>query len=189
MATINIDGQDFPVTDGWHAAVIEPYPELATWGHDQLEAERTRLLEKSNVTLTAIGQAAPTWTPADAARLAAVTHVINAHRATRFLGGRSHEDFGFDGVDQVHGNRYTAPCGCELHHIFDHHIAVSEDRSDLVVHPHYPRFVCDDHVPENTLALALAGKPYDADTLADLHAAVIAHANAVAEEAAPPAEG
>jgi hypothetical protein len=153
MPTIKIDGVAFPVTAAWHASVIAPYPEMGAWDHDQLELERTRLLELSNETPARIGQRRNVWTPETAARLDAVTHVINVHRATRWLEGRSHEEFNFTGVDQIHGNSCTHACGCTTQHLFDHHKRHGPPES-LVVHPHDPRVVCEMHKPHLPLGLA-----------------------------------
>lgn len=81
----------------------------------------------------------------EAARLAAVTHHFNVRNALIFLAGRPHTDFGFDGVDQVHGNRWIAACGCQLHHVFDHHKAIAGEPRE--VHAHTPRHVCEAHAP------------------------------------------
>jgi hypothetical protein len=139
---IRIDGVDRPVTDAWAEQNIKPYVELASWTHDRLEAERTRLLNKSQQS----ARFAPgvLYSGEDEKRLQAVTRVINAHRATRaFLTTRTLDEFGFTGVDQLHGNSATYPCGCKLHYVFDHHKAIAGE--ELEHFPHEPLKVCETH--------------------------------------------
>lgn len=127
-------GQPVAVTEAWHEANSVPWPDLPTLERDQLDAIRVQLLLLSNDRAL---------TDPERARLEAVTHHYNVRNALRFLGGRPHAHFGFDGADQVHGNRITHPCGCELHVVFDHHRARGGQAYD--VHPHAPRRVCARH--------------------------------------------
>lgn len=147
MSTINIDGIDFPVTDAWYAQNILNYPQFAAMNYDQLDRDRLSLLDKNSDTtkIMPIGQKAVAWTPGDADMLQVVTRVLNAHRATRWLQGRPLSDFGFTGVDQVHGNAAHVLCGCKLQYCFDHHLAQANENFEQF--PHHPIAVCSYHLP------------------------------------------
>lgn len=116
MATILHEGVEYDVTDAWHAAYTEPYPELAQLSRSSLDHARWNILNLSNER---------PLTSAEEARLAAITHHYNVRNALHVLGCPDHTQFGFDGVDQLHGNRATLPCGCELNVVFDHHHAMA----------------------------------------------------------------
>jgi hypothetical protein len=143
LGQIRVDGQLRPVTPAFYARNIVPYPELAYWSHDELEVERRRLLDQSERALARF-EPGVTFTRADEDRLQAVTRVINAHRATRaFLAKRDLAEFGFAGVDQLHGNSQRLDCGCVLHYAFDHHLAHAGLPHEHI--PHFPLKVCTAH--------------------------------------------
>jgi hypothetical protein len=123
-----------PVNGHWHEANSVRWPHLAAMEKDALEERRTALLRISNDRRL---------TKAEYAELDAVTNHSNVRNAIAFLDGRPHTDFGYTGVDQVHGNRITHGCGCELHIVFDHH---KRHESEQDHHAHTPRYVCDKHV-------------------------------------------
>jgi hypothetical protein len=144
---IRIDGRWRPVTGAWHAQNIAPHPDLARRNHGELERERARLLKLSEDDRVRRSPGVR-YRDADEVRLQAVTRVINAHNATRlFLASRSLDEFGFAGVDQLHGNRQNAPCGCVLNFAFDHHLAQNWKPGDaaIVHHPHFPDRLCARH--------------------------------------------
>lgn len=134
MATIHHAGTPYPVTDAFHAKNTEPWPHLATMTREQLDVDRNRLLALSNDRAL---------TRAERAELAAVTNHYNVRNALHVLGTDAHQIHGFEGVDQLHGNRWIPPCGCELQIVFDHHKAVAGEPHE--VHAHKPRFVCEKH--------------------------------------------
>ncbi len=128
--------------------VFGPHPDLATLSYDQLLDRRDRLLAISNAR-HAYALPMPrepmavngTLTLTEQARLENIVHTINVHHGVRFLQGRSHTDFGFDGVDQVHGNEHRKECGCILTVVFDHH----QRHANPTLHEHYPRRLCAAH--------------------------------------------
>lgn len=155
--SINIDGEFFPVTRPWYVSVIKPNLDFASWDHDKLELERSRLLllSENGPSSVAQGISETQWIEAfkhnqqrfgdaERLRLANVTHVINAHRATRWLQGRPYQDFGFTGVDQVHGNACEHSCGCKTQHCFDHHKREGPPEG-IITYPHFPQIACGKH--------------------------------------------
>lgn len=78
------------------------------------------------------------------AELAALTEFRNVNRALEQLGGRDYREiFGENAtIDQVHVNRVTKECGCELNYIFDHN---QRHMADNPIHPHRPTRVCEAH--------------------------------------------
>jgi hypothetical protein len=151
--TIVIKGKSHPVSDKFRTEVLNVHPDLATRNYGELTVERDRLLHLSNQRYN-LDEPIPagepmaqnnTLTVAEQARLENITHVINVHNAVKFLNGRSHADFGFDGVDQVHGNRWTLACGCVKHVVFDHHKRHDAARLVHHDHPHPHDRKCDIH--------------------------------------------
>jgi hypothetical protein len=127
-------GAHHQVNGHWHEANTAPWPHLAGRSRHELRGIQDALLDKSNhVRLT----------PDELAYLKAANNHFDVRTAVDFLQGRHHSEFDFDGVDQVHGNTITAPCGCKLVVVFDHHKA----RSGVIdtTHPHTPQAVCDAH--------------------------------------------
>lgn len=164
---ITVNGADYPITQKFRDEVLGPHPDLANRTLNELENLRGDLLRlstrrhnwrepKPKGAVMALGG---TLTIAEADRLACITHVLNVHQAVNFLQGRLHTEFGFDGIDQVHGNAVHAPCGCILHHVFNHH---KRHEKTVTTYPHYPRCSCDAHAH-------LAGdfKAHHATVLAD----------------------
>jgi hypothetical protein len=147
MAAITHATGVFPVTQKFQDEVLAPYPHLATATYEQLELMRSALLNRSNLRsnyMLSVPKDHPmapggTLTVVERAELDAVTHLINVHHGINFLQGRSHTDFGFDGVDQVHGNADHKACGCVDTYVFDHH---KRHEPDVKLHPHYPKHVC-----------------------------------------------
>ena len=146
---INVNGSRYPVTDKFQQEVLDSHPDLADLPYDQLTQMRGALLKLSDMRNSYMVPApkekmgpSGTLTATEHDRLQAITQVINVHHGVRFLQDRSHEDFGFTGVDQIHGNRHTLACGCVLHTVFDHHKRHEEDKE---IHPHHPRSSCDAH--------------------------------------------
>lgn len=170
MNTIQHRGANWPVTDHWHEANTVPFPHLAGLSRDEHRKVQDDLLLKSHgsvsdqldamgaTTCEAMEAIQPeTWrqiiqaslTPDEFALLRAANNHYDTRTAIDFLAGRPLSDFGFDGVDQVHGNDQAFKCGCKLNIVFDHH-----RRNDPVAewssnerrhHPHYPSRVCDLH--------------------------------------------
>lgn len=129
MAQIIVDGKAYPVSAVFEAETATPHPDLLAMPYPALEVERSRLLKLSDDrhafrVAEPVGPLAPsgTLTIVEADRLDAVTRTINVHSAVRFLGGRPQTDFGFEGVDQVHGNAVRMDCGCIFHTVHDHHL-------------------------------------------------------------------
>lgn len=147
MSEIVVNGKAYPVTSKFAAEVLAPHPDLAARTYIELVVLRDRLLQLSTRRASLeeeIPQEAldneTVLTPAELSRLENITHVINVHNAVRFLVGRSHADFGFEGVDQVHGNRHHSECGCVRHVVFDHHRRNEKDANGEPIaptlHPH-----------------------------------------------------
>jgi hypothetical protein len=141
MGVVTHKGATYPVTDAWDAVNNAPWPDLAALSRLELRALQDQLLTISNQRALA---------PAEAARLAAANNHFDVRTAIDFLDGRDIADFGFTGVDQVHGNRQTFGCGCQLHTVFDH--GLRGDPGNLTLYPHVPRAVCDTHAPLNVSA-------------------------------------
>ena len=146
---IVIAGTRYPVTDKFQKEVFDAHPDLAAFAYSQLETSRDALLRLSNMRRrymvpTPSEPMAPSGslTVIEQARLDAITHVINVHHAVNFLQGRPHTDFGFDGVDQVHGNTHQKDCGCVHTYVFDHHKRFD---ADLTLHRHHDKRLCKDH--------------------------------------------
>ena len=78
------------------------------------------------------------------AELSALTEFRNVNRALQQLGGRDYREiFGeTTTVDQIHMNRVTKKCGCELNYVFDHN---QRHAANNPIHPHYPTKVCEAH--------------------------------------------
>lgn len=143
-------GEAHPVTQAWHAENVEPWPELAELERPELQALANGLLQASNDR---------ELTGEERRRLESITHHVNARNGIDWLGARPLAELGFTGVDQVHGNSATLPCGCRLHSVFDHH---RRHEPDLKVHAHHGHRLCGKHQRHGK-------KP-----LADIHAAVFA---------------
>ncbi len=165
MGVITHKGVDYPVTDAWHAANNGPFPTLAGETREALRNIQDQLLQASN---------SRALTDDELATLKAANNHFDVRTSIDWLAGRDIADFGFTGVDQVHGGAGSFDCGCRLRTVFDHVVATADDASGLVINPHYPRAVCTTHAPPDTLALALANQPYPAATLASLHEQVLA---------------
>jgi hypothetical protein len=159
--TLKINGKDFPVTAKFRAAVLDPHPDLAAAPYGHLESQMKALLDLSTARNNYQAPPIPHDVEADSSgnltaeegrRLANIVHVMNCHHAVNFLAGRDHAEFGFDGIDQVHGVKHTLPCGCQIHHVYDYwhgrgelaHEAVADERP-IVLHPHYSKRWCARH--------------------------------------------
>lgn len=159
--TLEIKGKEYPVSAKFRATVLAHHPDLAATPFGNLEAQAKALLDLSTARNTyQAPQLGPdeeadftgNLTKAEAHLLANIMHTINCHKAVNFLQGRSHEDFGFEGIDQVHGVRISTPCGCQITHVYDYWHgrgelqtqAVKEDKP-VVLHPHYSKRWCDKH--------------------------------------------
>jgi hypothetical protein len=127
-------GAHHPVNAHWHAANTAPFPHLAGLSRHELRVVQDRLLHKSN---------SVPLTKEEHDYLQAACKHFNVRTAVDFLGGRPLSDFGFEGADQVHMNTLTAPCGCKLVYVFDHHKAQAGEPDK--VHPHHPISVCAAH--------------------------------------------
>lgn len=150
---IRINDIYYPVTEKFHAEVLAPYPHLAESHYASLEALQKKLLDLSYARsrFMAPEPDAPmapggTLTIAEEQELEAITHVMNVHHAVNFLRGKSHEEFGFSGVDQVHGNIHRLECGCVHHKVFDHH---RRHEPDNIIHHHRTVKTCDAHKGKN----------------------------------------
>lgn len=163
--TIQHRGARWPVTGHWHEANTVPFPWLADLSRDKLRELQDELLRKSNESISeklggltaeeiaalpkSVRQklAASSLSPREHALLRAANNHFDVRTAADSLAGRPLSDFGFDGVDQVHGNRHDYGCGCKLNVVFDHHRrfgdwSLSNERQH---HPHYPHTVCALH--------------------------------------------
>jgi hypothetical protein len=167
MSDILHRGARWPVTDHWHDANTAPFPHLAELTRDELRTAQDDLLRKSeqsiserlgNATAEEIAAlpesvrqrlAEASLTPAEHALLKAANNHYDVRTAIDFLAGRPLSDFGFEGVDQVHGNRQHLECGCKLHWVFDHHRRHDTDdtfgHNERRLHPHFPHAVCARH--------------------------------------------
>ena len=159
--TLKIGTKEYATSAKFKAAVLESDSDLAAMPYGDLAAQAAAILALSTARNNYQAPAIPPDVEADpsgnltvdeARRLANITHVMNCHHAVNFLAGRDHAEFGFEGIDQVHGQKTTLPCGCQIHHVFDYwhgrgdlpHQAVKDDRP-LVLHPHYSKRWCDRH--------------------------------------------
>jgi hypothetical protein len=154
--TLTIKGKDYPVTAKFRLAVLGPHPQLAVMNYGELAQQKKALLDLSSARHNYQAEIPegqdmdPTGnlTVGEAQLLANITHVMNCHHAVNFLAGRDYGEFGFEGIDQVHGNRTQHLCGCVTQHVFDHHKAREpwvKDAPALKLHPHYSRAWCDRH--------------------------------------------
>jgi hypothetical protein len=128
-------GVHHPVNAHWHEANTAKWPQLAGRSRYELRGIQDALLLKSN---------SVALTQDELAYLRAANNHFDVRTAINLLKGRDHRDFGFDGVDQVHMNTHTLPCGCKLMIVFDHHKA----RAGTIdkVHPHTPQRACRHHI-------------------------------------------
>lgn len=78
--------------------------------------------------------------------LEAWTNRLNMNSALAYMRGRDYREFGFETLCQVHGNLYTAPCGCKVHFLFDHHKRTSLVDEDIK--PLRVENACDTHVEQ-----------------------------------------
>ncbi len=147
-------GRMWPVSPEFHAQTTILFPELEDMEWEDIMVEIRRLLELSEA------QSFHGLDPEDRLRLEAYTKHWNLRSNIDFLQGRPCSDFGFTHYDQCHGWRGTFECGCVLHGVFDHYLALAigakegelspeilERHPDFKVHPHYPRHVCAQHRP------------------------------------------
>lgn len=130
------DGQHYPVNGHWHEANTAPWPHLAATTRQQLREIQDALLLKSND---------EPLSKDELAYLRAANNHFDVRTAIGFLRGRDHREFGFEGVDQVHGQWERLECGCRLAFVFDHHKARADEPYE--VHPHTPLPICDSHAP------------------------------------------
>lgn len=147
---VTINGVDYRVTDRFQADVLAKHPDLADRARSDLELLRISLLNLATARYN-LEAPVPKNLPANSMlttdeqhRLDSVTNVLNIHNAVKFLQGRPHSDFGFYGIDQVHGNKHIAECGCIKHVVFDHHKRGDKDIL-LHDHPHPHDRACDKH--------------------------------------------
>jgi hypothetical protein len=147
--TIRVGAKRYPLSARFAGEVGSKHPDLLSLPYEQLEAMRDALLQLSTRrhNFQAATPQAPlamhgTLTLAEQDRLVAIVHVINVHNGVNFLQGRDHAEFGFEGVDQIHGNAHHLACGCILHVVFDHHRRGEEG---LELQPHHPRVSCAAH--------------------------------------------
>src|SRR5262249_38317241 len=118
-------GKHHPVNAHFHEANTAKWPHLAGRSRHELRKIQDALLLKSDqVSLTA----------EEHDYLQPACKHFNVRSAINLLGGRHHGEFGFEGVDQVHMNSVTHPCGCKLLIVFDHHKARAGEISRI--HPH-----------------------------------------------------
>jgi hypothetical protein len=146
-------GAHHPVNAHWHAANTAPWPHLAGRSRHELRGIQDELLFKSNhLPLTA----------EELAYLRAANNHFDVRTCIDWLQGRSHSEFGFTGVDQVHG-MYLRPviwnddpshelggkleaCGCVLALVQDHHKARAGVQHEI--HKHGPMTTaCEVHAP------------------------------------------
>jgi hypothetical protein len=129
-------GQHHPVNAHWHEANTAKWPHLAGRSRHELRAIQDKLLLKSNdVRLS----------KDELDYLRAANNHFDVRTCVDKLKGRHHSEFGFEGVDQLHFNSHSHPCGCALEVVFDHHGASAGNMGKL--HPHHPLEVCDAHAP------------------------------------------
>lgn len=129
METISHGGVAYPVTDAWHAQNTTPWPDLASAAKQDVDNQRKALQQISNLrplstgspgdAAVAPGSNIPYVDPNEVALLKALDCHWNVRNAIDFLGGRSHIDFGFTGLDQVHGNIVHSICGCRRLKVHD----------------------------------------------------------------------
>lgn len=126
MASILHEGVEFAVTDGWDAANSQSWPELAKMDRAQIDGERKRILALSEDRRL---------TSEERSYLKTLDNHYNVRNALKVLGinDPSHPAFEFMGADQLHGNRITFDCGCQLNVIFDHHQAMAVAAASEVV--------------------------------------------------------
>ena len=138
-------GRDWPVSPEFQDETTAICPELETMDAPEVLSSMVDILAISE--LRAL-------TDDERARLRAYNLHHNLRNAIVFLQGRPISDFGMIYYDQVHGQRATYECGCQLHAVFDHYIAqagneaptrVYSGTTDLILHPHYSRHVCAAH--------------------------------------------
>ena len=113
MPTVRHRGRDWPVNPAWDAEYTAPWPELAGLDREQIDDRRRVLLAKSNT--------APRLTEPEREELDALDQHFNVRNALLILGEPDLSRFGFTYADQLHGARLTAPCGCEILLVHDHH--------------------------------------------------------------------
>lgn len=168
MAEITVNGKAYPLSAPFVAETVDSFPALIFLSYEDLTANRDALLRLSTARHAMrapipIGPLAPngTLTVEEDDQLRALDRVINVHHGVAFLRGRDHAEFGFDGVDQVHGNAEHLPCGCILHSVHDHH---RRGQPDIEVHPHMPRRSCERHASMADFKLHYAAAHADAAT-------------------------
>ncbi len=149
MTKITINGASYPVSAPFVQEVSGPHPDLMAAPYEALTTERDALLRLSNERTGPRGKWADepmapngSLTVREQARLEAVVRVINVHHGAAWLAGRDHAEFGFEGVDQVHGNAHHMDCGCILHSVHDHNQRGGEEAKPQ---PHGSRHACERH--------------------------------------------
>lgn len=125
---------EFEVSPEFAKQNLEPYKMFQTLSHNELEAERWRLLYLSNKRRLDV---------MERLRLDAVTRVINVHRALDRFDDVDHTHFGFKFADQLHGNLITKDCGCQIHYAVNHHAHIAGTHRELL--PHRSEAYCEDH--------------------------------------------
>lgn len=129
------DGQQHPVTDGWYAQNVASWPAITSLTASGVATAISNLLALSNTRQLSDDEEA---------YLQALTRLKNANVALKAVAGRDYAaEFGFEGVDQIHGNSASFACGCKLHYIFDHNKAQAGEQHEH--HPHHPLRVCKAH--------------------------------------------
>jgi len=128
------DGTEHPVTDGWYASTIAPFPDLVGLTESQVEADISSLLAASNNRSLSV-------TETD--RLGALTRIRNVNKAWCWLEGRHYNEMGLANLDELHGNALTLACGCTVQYGFHHYKAQTNE--DHAHHAHHPRRVCAAH--------------------------------------------
>lgn len=86
--------------------------------------------------------------PRERAILNAWTTRKNLDAALKFLDGKDYRAaFGFDTLDQVHGQSWSPDvCGCTIHQVWDHRLRDAAP-NEIVHHAHRLHTLCDRHAP------------------------------------------
>ena len=114
------DGSVHQVTQAWWDECVAPYPGIDEDSEAGRESARLALLAGSQ-TLHDDGKS---LSVEELALLEALTKWKNVARAWRWVktGDRHYSEFGFQHLDQVHGNAAHHACGCITQFAFDHNL-------------------------------------------------------------------
>ncbi len=127
MPTVVHGGDKHEVTARWHARNSSAWPHFAVMELVDLAERKRQIDDRDNLGQLTRDLHLERWH---------LTHHLNVRRALAVLGTGAHTQHGLPGVDHLHGNNLTFPCGCAIRVVLDHHADFAARAAADIVTPH-----------------------------------------------------